>query len=102
VAGLTCSFVYGTGLQPAGKIHNNLAGDAHLLLFFHVRPANQPTVTGVDLCHEKVGRPCSLKHVSFDLNHLYQFIKTNTILNATQLTQAATKHTKNNIILILV
>jgi hypothetical protein len=25
----------------------------HLLLFFHLRPANQPTVTGVALCRKK-------------------------------------------------
>ena len=29
----------------------------HLLLFVHVRPANQPTVTGVALCNKKVGDP---------------------------------------------
>jgi len=49
VAGLMCSFIYHMGLQPAGKIHNNLAGYVHLLLFFHVRPTNQPTIMGVDL-----------------------------------------------------
>jgi hypothetical protein len=27
-------------------------------LFFHVRPANQPTITVVALCHEKFGGPC--------------------------------------------
>jgi hypothetical protein len=56
VTGLTCSFVYGMGLQPAGTSHYNLAGDAHHL-FFHVRPANQPTITGVDLCHKTLWRP---------------------------------------------
>jgi hypothetical protein len=31
--------------------HNNLGSYVyHLLLFFHVRPANQPTTTGVYLC----------------------------------------------------
>ena len=30
----------------------------HLLLFFHVRPPNQPTITGVALCPTKVGDPC--------------------------------------------
>jgi hypothetical protein len=54
VTGLTCSFVYGMGLQPADIIHNNLIGDPHHLLFFHVRSPNQPTITGVDLCHKKV------------------------------------------------
>jgi len=57
VAGLTCSFVYGMGLQPAGVIHSNLAGHAHHLLFLHVRHANQPTITGVYLYHKKVGSP---------------------------------------------
>jgi hypothetical protein len=28
-----------------------------LLLVFHVRPASQPTITGVALCHKKVGGP---------------------------------------------
>jgi hypothetical protein len=56
VTGLTCSFVYGMGLQRAGIIHNNFAGDAHNLLIFHVRPANQPTITGVDLCHKTFGQ----------------------------------------------
>jgi hypothetical protein len=52
-----CSFIYGRGLQPAGVIQNNLACDAQSLLIFHVQPANQSTITGVDLCHKKVGRP---------------------------------------------
>lgn len=30
----------------------------HLLRFFHVRPANQPTITDVALCHKKFGCPC--------------------------------------------
>ena len=34
------------------------AGDAHHFKFFHVRPANQqPTITGVSLCHKNVGLP---------------------------------------------
>jgi hypothetical protein len=57
VAGLTCSFVYGMGLQSESVILNNLAGCTHHLLFLHVRPANQPTIAGVYLCHEKAGRP---------------------------------------------
>jgi hypothetical protein len=57
VTGLTCTFVYSMGLQPAGIIHNNLAGDTHNLLIFHLRPANQPTITGVELCHKKARRP---------------------------------------------
>ena len=39
VIGLTCCFIYAMGLQPAGIIHTNLAGDTHLL-FFHIRPPN--------------------------------------------------------------
>jgi hypothetical protein len=35
---------------------NKTAGDAHHFFFFHVRPANQPILTGVDLCHRKAGR----------------------------------------------
>jgi len=39
------------------RVHNP-AGDAHHFLFFHVQPANQqPTITGVDLCHKNVGHP---------------------------------------------
>jgi hypothetical protein len=57
VTGLMCNFVYGIDLQPASIIHNNLGGDAHRLLFFHVQPTNQPTITGVNLSHKKVGRP---------------------------------------------
>ena len=57
VTGLTRSFVYGLGLQPAGVMHNNLAAYAHHFLFFHVRPANQPKKTGVKHWHKKVGRP---------------------------------------------
>jgi hypothetical protein len=51
VTGLTWSFVYGMDLQPACITYNNLAGDAHHL------PPNQPTITNVDLCHKKFGRP---------------------------------------------
>ena len=29
----------------------------HLLLFLRMRPANQPTISGVALCHQKFGRP---------------------------------------------
>jgi hypothetical protein len=37
--------------------HNNLASDTHPMLFFHMLAPNQPTITGVDLCHKKFGRP---------------------------------------------
>jgi hypothetical protein len=86
VTGLMCSFVYGMGHQPAGIIHNNLAGDAHPLLFFHVQPANQSTITGVDLCHNW--------NTSFDTNHLYHFMTPDSTLNSTHLTNAVTKHIK--------
>lgn len=40
------------------KIYNNLGGQVYqLLLFLHVQPANQPTITGVSLGHGKVGHP---------------------------------------------
>jgi hypothetical protein len=29
----------------------------HMLLFFHVRPANRLTIICVTLCHKKFGRP---------------------------------------------
>jgi len=51
----TCSFVNSMGLQPACVIHNNLAGYTRNLLL-HVQPANQPTITGVCLCHKEVVR----------------------------------------------
>jgi hypothetical protein len=71
VAGLTCSFVHSMGLQMAGVIHNNLASNTNHLLFFHVRTATQPTITHVSLCHKKFDALGSLKHVSFDINHMY-------------------------------
>jgi hypothetical protein len=43
----------------------------------------------VDLCHKKLDALGSLKHVPFDINHLYQFITADCILNATQTTKAA-------------
>ena len=69
VAGLTCTFVYGVGLQPAGVIHNNLDGYTHHLLFFHVWTATQSTITGVSLCHKKFDAHVSMTHVSFDHSH---------------------------------
>jgi len=39
-------------------LHNNLGGYVyHLLLFFRVRPADQPEVTDVALCYKNVGGP---------------------------------------------
>ena len=69
-AGLTCSFVYGVGLQPAGDIHNDLDGDAHHLLFSHVRPTNQPTKKRVYLSYKMFGRPwfietCVIRYQTF-------------------------------------
>jgi len=40
------------------KIYYNLGDRVYqLLLFFHVQPANQPTITGVSLGHGKVVHP---------------------------------------------
>ena len=46
-------------LQHGSPTHGyNPAGDAHHFIFFHTQPANQqPTITGVDLCHKSVGSP---------------------------------------------
>jgi len=41
------------------KIFNNLGNQmCHLLLYFHVRPAQQATIPDVVLCHKNVGDPC--------------------------------------------
>ena len=41
------------------KIHSNLGGYVcHLLSYFHVRLADQPTVMGVAFGHKKVGDAC--------------------------------------------
>jgi hypothetical protein len=74
--------------QPPGIIHNNLAGDVHQLLFFYVRLANQPTITGVDLCHKNVGRPW------FNETRVIRYQPFVYILNAIQLTKTATKYVK--------
>ena len=48
--------------SPTGRRHhNNLAGHAHHLLLFHVRSANQPTITDTD--HEKGYGPFPIKNV---------------------------------------
>ena len=74
---------------------HNPAGDDHHSLFFHMRSSNQqPTITGVYLCHKTVDALGSLKHVSFDINYLYYFITTDSILNATQMTKATNKRVK--------
>jgi len=57
VAGLTCSFTYGMGLQTEDVIRNSLVGQAHHLLFLHVRPANQPKIRAAYIYHKKVGQP---------------------------------------------
>jgi len=64
VAGLTCSFIYGMGLQTEDVIHNNLVGQAHHLLFLHVRTANQPKIRAAYIYHKKVG------HTWFTLSHV--------------------------------
>ena len=45
------------------KLHSNLGGLVyHLLLFVYMRPAKQPTVTGVTPYHKQAGDPsCRLK-----------------------------------------
>ena len=45
----------------------------HLLLFFHVQPVNQPTLTVVLICHAKVVVACSRLSYSYvtDTNELY-------------------------------
>jgi hypothetical protein len=58
-------------------------------LIFHVWTANQPTITGVHLCHKNVNFG-SLKHTPFDTN---QFITNHSILNGSN------KTGENNIIL---
>ena len=51
------------------------AGDAYHFVVFHVRPANQqPTITGVDLCHKNFGCPWFIetrviRHQPFVLVH---------------------------------
>ena len=43
------------------KLHSNIGSYVyHILLFFHMQPTNQPTITIVATCHEKVGCPCTL------------------------------------------
>ena len=88
MAGLTRSYVYCMGLQPASVIHNNLAGDAHHLLF-HVQSTNQPTITSVELCHKKAGHPW---FTETRVIRSQQF--GDSTLNATQETKAARKHVK--------
>jgi hypothetical protein len=90
VTGLTCSFVYGMGVQHAVIIHNNLAGDTHPSLFFHMRPANEPTQTGADHNHKNVGRPWFTKHVLFDTNHSVS------VHNAPFHSQCHTTHKRTN------
>ena len=41
------------------KLHNNIGGEVYqLLLFLHVRPANQLTITGSVLWHKMVESAC--------------------------------------------
>ena len=41
------------------NLHNNLCGEVyHMLLFFHVWPTKQLTVTRAVVFHENVGLPC--------------------------------------------
>ena len=58
------------------NLHNNLGGLAnHLLLFFHVCPAQLGTLTGVALCHKKLGEPrCKVFPTSSTRMRLLTFI----------------------------
>jgi hypothetical protein len=59
------------GLEPAAAfenyvlytpqiLYNNLGGEVyHVPLFFHVRPADQPTVAAAARCRDNVGDPWS-------------------------------------------
>jgi hypothetical protein len=95
---LMSSFFYGMDLQHTGIIHNHLPGDTHPLLFLHMLPINQPTITVWTFAIKKVGRPQFTKHVPFHTNRLYQFITPHSTLNATQLTNT-NKTCHNNITL---
>jgi hypothetical protein len=54
VTALTWSFFYGMGPQSAGI--DQLV--TPITLFFHVRPEKQqPTITGVEICHKNAGCP---------------------------------------------
>jgi hypothetical protein len=100
--GLTCSSVYGMGLQLAGIILNNLAGDAQHMLFFHMRPMNQPTITGAEFCHKNAGHPC------FTEKHVIRYQPLVSVRNAQfhsecyTIDKGSNKTLENNIILILV
>ena len=59
------------GLQTEDVIHNNLAGQAHHLLFLHVRPANQPKIRAAYIYHKRWDTLGLLNHMSTDINHLY-------------------------------
>jgi hypothetical protein len=62
------------------KLYNNLSSYLYLLLlFFHVLPANQTTITNVDLCHKKFGDPrfrlkicCYYTDISKCLQHIFR------------------------------
>jgi hypothetical protein len=55
------------------------AGDTHHFMFYYVWPANQqPTITGVDLCHKNFGRPWFtethvIRYQPFALDHYVRF-----------------------------
>jgi hypothetical protein len=54
-----------------------LGSVCQLLLFFHVPPANQPTIMGVDLCHKQFGDPWVSVYtpVVYILNHTYYIFR---------------------------
>ena len=65
---------------------HNLANDAHYFLFFHVLSANKQI--SITFAMKKMGALVSLKHMSFCINHLYQFIMRESILNAEEMTDS--------------
>jgi hypothetical protein len=89
MAGLTSSFVYGMGLQPAGIIHSNLASDTHILIF-KMRLANQLKITGVDLCLKKFGR------IRFTETHAIRYQPSVSVHNAKFPSQCHTTHKGSN------
>ena len=56
---LAATFAHTSITRTLQTFHNNLDSKVHhSMIFFHVRPANQPTIKGVAPCREKVGDPC--------------------------------------------
>jgi hypothetical protein len=86
LTGLTRSFDYGINLQPEGVIHNNFASTNNTD-FSTCDPRTSQQLRLWTLTIQRLDALGSLKHVSFDSNHLCQFITLET-------TKTATKHVK--------